>query len=39
MESHRYQNDNGTTSNTITMTSYTDCDEERERDYVGNTVD
>lgn len=37
MESYRYQNDNGTTSNTITMTSYIDCD--KERDYVGNTVD
>jgi len=24
--------------NTITMTSYTDCDK-KERDYVGNTVD
>lgn len=38
MESYRYQNDTMVQlQNTITMTSYIDCD--KERDYVGNTVD
>lgn len=39
MESYRYQNDTMVQlQNTITMTSYIDCDK-KERDYVGNTVD